>query len=93
MPPIIYAIRVNENRSEILKVLKILFAHGYVFDTNKRLRTTDSFLKWYDGDFIHWKWIVLNTDSTCKAVVTAYYDIPYGFIGTTAEAFIELKLK
>jgi hypothetical protein len=81
---ICYAIKVNENKPEIIRVMEILFAHGYVFERNQRIRTIGQFLDTY-SNFHYWYWIVLNTDRDCKAVVTAYSDLLPGFKETTIE--------
>jgi hypothetical protein len=86
-PNIVYAIKVNQNEKEVLRVLRILFAHGYVFERDERLRTIESFQKEYNttgrcnGDrFYYWHWLVLNYDKECKAVVMAFSEFLSGFV-------------
>ena len=89
-PNIVYAIKVNGNEREILRVFRILFAHGYVFNRDERIRTMKLFQKEYNtigryDRFYYWRWIVLNYDKECKAVVTVFDS----FLGDFVEATIE----
>ena len=45
--PTIYAICINENREETLRVLQLLFNYGYVFDARRRLKAIPKFLEEY----------------------------------------------
>ena len=91
-PNTIYAIKVYGDEKEVLRVLRILFAHGYVFEKDERLRTMESFRREYNTNhgvnsdrFYYWNWIVLNYDKECKAVVTAFSD--------PLSSFVEVKIE
>ena len=80
LPDIKYAINVKGNKKELLRVLEILFSHGYVFEAG-RIRTIKEFLKDHgDSDWRYWRYLVLNYDKECKAMVTAYGDISLNIV-------------
>lgn len=91
--PTIYAICINENREETLRVLQLLFNYGYVFDARRRLKAIPKFLEEYGlktkTKFCDWFWIILNKDEECKMVISAWSCMPSYAVEITVEDFLK----
>ena len=90
----IYAINIKESREETLRVLQLLFAYGYVFDSTHRIRTVEKFLHRYDltnrTKFTDWFWIILNKDDECKRVITGWSCMPSYAVEIKVEDYLKL---
>lgn len=92
MSPICYIIPTNSNIDEIIHVLTILFAAGYVFDEHRRINSIEKFLKISGGDIVYadkwkgWNFIAIPNDRECKMVLDAY-------INNIDERWIELSVE
>lgn len=91
----IYAINLNESKEETIRVLQLLFAHGYVFEARDRIRDVNIFLEKYNlkykTKFCDWYWLLLNKDPECKMVVSAYSCMPSYAVEITVEDFLKLQ--
>ena len=93
--PPAYAICIKESREETIRVLQLLFANGYVFDSSHRFKTVDKFLVEYGlverTKFIDWVYLVLNRDEECRMVVSGWSCMPSDAHHITVEDFLSLQ--
>ena len=67
-----HIIKTYGNQEELFRVLKLLFAAGYVFSSTYRVRTIENFTKLYGTEasfFWSWNYITFPKDTGCNVVM------------------------
>jgi len=85
-----YSININESKTEIFRVLTILFSKGYVFSDN-RINTIGQFDRSYGGDsFSYWLYLVIGSERAngCKVQMHAFTSHQMGSTTVAVEDFV-----
>jgi len=89
-----YAIELKGTEKDTIRVLTILFLHGYVLDGERRIKSWDEYtvlLNEYIPDYPAWKYVVTNKYKTCKAVVSVWTTPPDDSEIISLEKFLKLN--
>ena len=90
-----YKIWTGSDRDKVLQTLDALFKRGYVFLNRERIRSIKEVTSQWWG-FVGWDWIIIGSDSECKAVITVSstgysYDCDNEYQRITLDKFLKLK--
>ncbi len=87
------AIRTKDGE-ELENVLVTLFSLGFVFNSDRRIKTFAEFCKTYseheERNWSGWAWISLGKDRECKMVLDAYTVQPFDSYVMKLEEVVEM---
>ena len=87
-----YKIKIDGER-EFERIVKILLAHGYVYNTMARLKSYEAVERFVSYNTDEKKWFLIGEDKVCKMVIssTNFDRVNPTFKEITVEEFIKFE--